>query len=150
MNTLGNYAPIVKVETQERLIRPLITFWRRKMARTVCSISCDKSNYIVVNGTYYKKETGLRMATTLENIRTNGYRVRFHWGNTETGEDWGDVYDVEGTIGRSTGPIKIPLLMKTKSSMGGGAILDHCIVKIVFSNKKDGGVIYQHPKYHIK
>ena len=109
----------------------------------------DGKKYKVSNGTWYNIETEDKIVSILENIRISGKRVRFHWGNAKTGEDWGDVYDVAGTIGRSTGEIKIPLLINNKRSMGGGGILTHCIVKITTtSNVKK--VIYQHPKYYMK
>lgn len=31
--------------------------------------------------------------------------------------------------------------------MGGEALLDHCIVRIDYSNIKRGGVIYIHPRF---
>jgi hypothetical protein len=105
--------------------------------------------YTEVNGTFYHADTSKDIINYLEVIKAKGFRVRFHWGDTKTGKDWGDTYDVCGTIGRSTGTIKIPLLINNARSMGGGALLDDCIVKITYANKKEGGVLYQHPKYHV-
>lgn len=102
--------------------------------------------YKVCNGTYYNLDTDDAMVKRLENIRQSGQRVRFHWGDTATGEDWGERYDVMGTIGRSTGPVKVPLLIRTRRSTGGIHLLDNCIVKITTSVGKH--VIYQHPQYH--
>ena len=98
------------------------------------------------NGTCYHSETTEQMIFLLETLKANQTRVRFHWGDVKTGKDWGDIYDVKGTIGRSTGTIKIPLLIHNSRSMGGGGILDDCIVKITAT--RGGRVIYQHPKYH--
>lgn len=106
----------------------------------------NKRDYKVSDGTYYFEETSDDMIRILEDIRKSGERVRFHWGDTATGLDWGDEYDVAGTIGRSTGPIKIPILIHNRRSTGGGGILTHCIVKIVKTKGK--GVIYIHPTYH--
>ena len=100
------------------------------------------------NGTSYHDETSDEMMTLLESIRARDVRVRFHWGDTVTGEDWGDKWDVKGKIGRSMGPSKIPILVHNSRSMGGGAILDHCIVKI--TETRGGKVLYQHPKYFQK
>ena len=97
------------------------------------------------NGTSYNVKTADSMVGLLEAIRLEHARVRFHWGDTTTGQDWGDVYDVCGTISRSTGPIKIPILIHNRRSLGGGAILDHCIVKITTTRGKQ--VLYQHPNY---
>ena len=35
-------------------------------------------------------------------------------------------------------------MVSTKRSLGGGAILDHCIVKITVDNQE----VYKHPNYH--
>lgn len=104
--------------------------------------------YKIVNGTAYHINTPDTIINIMEKARENRTRLRFHWGNVETGEDWGDIYDVTGYIGRSTGSIKIPLLVHNSRSMGGGAILDHCIVKITTSKGKQ--TLYKHPNYFIK
>lgn len=98
------------------------------------------------NGTYYSEKTSDEMIELLESIHKDGTRCRFHWGDSKTGIDWGDVYDVKGHIGRSTGSIKVPLLIYNSRSTGGGAILTDCIVKIVTT--KGNKVLYQYPNYH--
>jgi hypothetical protein len=100
------------------------------------------------NGTCYHKETPDNIIEILETLRLNQTRVRFHYGNTETGRDWEDTYGMAGTIGRSTGSIKIPLIITSRRSYGGVGMLDHCIVKIEYTTQPHK-VIYQHPKYHI-
>ena len=104
--------------------------------------------YKEYNGTFYSRDTSCSMILCLERIKRNKTRVRFHWGDVQTGEDWGDDYDVVGTIGRSTGPKKIPILLYNARSTGGTGILAHCIVKIVTMKGKH--VLYEHPKYHEK
>jgi hypothetical protein len=76
--------------------------------------------------------------------------MRFCFGDTKDGRDWGEVHDTKGYIGRSTGSIKIPLLLNTVSSSGGGGLLDHCIVKIERKNRgeKCYTEVYRHPQYH--
>lgn len=103
---------------------------------------------VSIDGTTYHDETDAAMIILLERIRKEKTRCRFHWGDTKTGRDWGECYDVAGTIDRSTGSIKVPLLINNSRSYGGGAMLEHCIVKITHANKKNGGTIYQHPQYH--
>ena len=78
-----------------------------------------------------------------------GFRVRVWYGDVETGQAWGDVET--GRIGRSTGWIKIPLMIYNNRSMGGGALLDHCIVRIDRADLVNGErhVFYQHPNFHL-
>jgi hypothetical protein len=98
-----------------------------------------------VNGTSYKSNTPDKLIKQLENARVNGYRVRLFYGDTETGKSWMDEYDVTGTVGRSTGSIKRPLLINNIRSMGGMGILDHCIVRLMVNQCE----VYRHPKYHM-
>jgi len=104
-----------------------------------------KKEYKVVNGTSYSKETPNDVIDILEKVRNNGTRIRLFCGDVESGRDWLEEYGTIGTIGRSTGEQKIPLLLKTKFSDGGGAVLDRCIVKITI----DKQTVYQHPAYHL-
>lgn len=70
-------------------------------------------------------------------------KLRIWYGNPETGKDYGEIHDIFGYIGRTTGTKKIPILLKRRDSSGGGAILTNNIVKIT----KDKKVIYQHPNF---
>lgn len=101
--------------------------------------------YKVANGTYYNESTPDAVIRVLENSRINNKRIRIFYGDRETGRDWMEIYDTIGTIGRSCGAVKVPLLIKNNRSMGGGAILDHCIVKITIDKK----VVYQAPNYYL-
>lgn len=98
------------------------------------------------NGTAYNSKTAPEVMDILDRYLQNRKRLILDYGNTETGKSWEEVFDIRGTVGRSTGTIKIPLLIKTSRSYGGGGILDHCIVKIIDSETK--AVLYQHPKYN--
>lgn len=100
---------------------------------------------ITPSGTAYHIETPDDLVKIMEQLRENNTRVTFDFGDTVTGESWEEEFDITGRIGRSTGRIKIPLLIKTSRSWGGGAILDHCILSIKYANKKDGGIIYESP-----
>lgn len=107
----------------------------------------DGKEYKVLNGTYYHIETSNHLVRLLEEIRINRWPIQLHYGDIGTGEDWGEVNDVIGTLGRSTGPIKVPIILENSFSSGGPAILDHCIVMIVCQSE-NGAVLYQHPNYH--
>lgn len=74
-------------------------------------------------------------------------RIRIWYGDTDTGLSWMDEYDMMGTIGRSTGKQKIPLLIKNSRSIGGGGILCHCIIRIdVIGSRR---TIYEHPLFYV-
>lgn len=94
--------------------------------------------------TRYHTETPERVKVLLERYINTDNRVRLFYGDQETGEYWGDEFDVTGTIGRSTGLRPIPLLIANRRSTGGGAILDHCIVRMLVN----GAEVYRHPNYH--
>lgn len=98
------------------------------------------------SGTCYRDDTPDSMAELLEELRASRGRYKFFYGDTRTGRAWGDVE--AGRIGRSTGSIKIPLVIKTARSMGGGALLSSCIVKITES--RGGREVYKHPHYKDK
>lgn len=103
------------------------------------------ATYQIIGGTAYHLQTPAAVIRVLENTRHNGKRIRIFYGDMETGRDWCEEYDTIGTIGRSMGKIKIPLLIKNSRSMGGGAILDHCIIKI--TEAAGGRVLYQASNY---
>lgn len=100
-----------------------------------------------INGTTYDDRTPLRVAQELERLRGTDTRIRVCYGDVETGQDWGETYDTTGRVGRSMGPVKVPLLIHNRRSIGGASILDRCIVRISFANKRDGGDLYRHPSY---
>jgi len=106
-------------------------------------------DYIVSDtGTSYYGDTSLELINHLETIRADRTRIRLYYGDIKTGRDWGDVYDVTGIISRSCGNVQIPILIHNNRSHGGGAILTHCIVRIDYANKKNGGTIYKHKLFH--
>ena len=105
----------------------------------------EVDNYVEVNGTFYKKGTPQDVINALENARNNRTIVKIFYGDPETGRDWHEENDTTGTIGRSTGSIKIPLLIPTSRSSGGGSILTENIVKI--KDTQSGRVLYQNKNY---
>ena len=104
-----------------------------------------ENKYKVVNGISYHENTPDAVIRVLENAMRTNKRIRIFYGDTETGRDWMEIYDTIGTIGRSCGQNKIPLLIKNSRSYGGCAILTDCIVKITI----DKEVVYKHPKYYL-
>jgi len=86
--------------------------------------------YKVSSGTFYHIDTPDHIVEKLEQIRLSGQRIVLDYGDIKTGRSWGETNDIAGTIGRSTGQIKVPILIHNKKSMGGGSILTHCIIGI--------------------
>lgn len=108
----------------------------------------DKVYKVSESGTYYSNETPDEVIRVLESLRGTSQRVKIYLGDRETGRDWMEEDGKIGKIGRSTGPIKIPILLRMFNSHGGGAILEDCIVKIVTSPVSSARVLYQHPRYY--
>jgi hypothetical protein len=105
-------------------------------------------NYKLINGTSYDTRTPDEVVRVLEQARLSRTRLHVSLGHTEgdkAGLDWLEEFESHGYVGRSTGSIKVPLLIANSRSLGGGALLDHCIVRIRQSN--GGRVLWQHPAY---
>lgn len=102
--------------------------------------------YQQVNGTSFDERTPAEVIEVLEAARQNRTRLHVSFGDVQTGDDWLDEFGSHGYIGRSMGPIKIPLLIANRRSTGGPGLLDHCIVRIRTS--VGGRLVFQHPKYH--
>jgi hypothetical protein len=92
--------------------------------------------YKVIDGTSFKENTPDNLCNLLNELRENRTRIVVDYGNVKTGKSWEEVYDISGYIGRSTGSIKIPLLVHNSRSFGGGSLLDDCILSIKTSKGK--------------
>lgn len=118
------------------------------LLRTVDYGNGRKVAYKIVEGTAYHLETPDPVVSVLsdyqEGRNQTDARLEIALGDTVTGRSWG--YPESGYIGRSTGSVKIPLLIPNSRSTGGFAILDHCIVRICTARGKL--TLYQHPLYH--
>lgn len=101
--------------------------------------------YRNVEGTFFHAETPFEVVVPLRAAWHGRQKLRLFLGDAETGLDWNEENDVIGYLGRSMGPIKVPLLLKSRRSDGGPALLDHCIVKLADAG---GHVFWQHPNYH--
>lgn len=103
-------------------------------------IEVNGKNYKVSeSGTYYSDKTKDEIIDIMERAKYRGTRIQLFYGDVETGHNWNQEYDTIGTIGRSTGTIKIPLLIKTSRSNGGGYIMTDSIIGI----KQGKSVLYK-------
>lgn len=98
--------------------------------------------YKEINGTFFHVDTPSEVCDILNDALNSSRRMRLklYYGDTKTGRDWHEENDTVGYVGRSTGSIKIPLLIHNSRSYGGGSILDHCILKI--KNVRTGKILY--------
>lgn len=71
-------------------------------------------------------------------------RVRIFYGDPKTGKVWPEEFETTGTIGRSTGERKVPLLIANRRSLGGGA-LSPSIVGV----KTKYRWFYKHPAFNL-
>jgi hypothetical protein len=102
--------------------------------------------YKTINGTAYDIRTQDEVVAILENARQTRTRLHVSLGDSESGRDWIEENMVHGVIARSTGSIKIPLLIYNRRSLGGPGLLDHCLVRI--RESLGGRVLWSHPRYH--
>ena len=94
--------------------------------------------------TYFDPGTDARLARVLESCRRQACTVRLILGDTTTGDSWLDEHDVVGRIGRSTGTLKVPLLVEDGEA-GGGAILCTCVLAVI--DWQTGDALDRHPAY---
>ena len=85
-----------------------------------------------------------RVIQVLESLIRSGERVHLFKGDADTGEDWLDDFEVVGRIGRSMGPMRVPLLIEEGEDCGGPILCD-CILRI--QRLADGKDLYRHANY---
>lgn len=104
----------------------------------------------VVNGTHYHKDTPKSLIDLLERIRGNrDERVVLIYGDPAIGEVWKSATPDRGSIGRSMGgTCNIPLLIRTRRSMGGESVMCQHILQVRAS--RGGRVLWTHPTYELR
>jgi hypothetical protein len=98
------------------------------------------------HGTAFHIDTDNEICRILDEAIQSKKRLKIYLGDTKTGRDWNEEYNTTGRIGRSTGTIKIPLMIHSSRSYGGAAILDYCIVKI--KDIATGRTLFHVPNYY--
>lgn len=96
--------------------------------------------------TYFDPGTDPKAARALESCRREGRKVRLVLGDTATGRCWLNEHDMVGRIGRSTGTMKVPLLVELGED-GGVAILTDCLLRLI--DWKSGRDLYRNPAYRV-
>lgn len=81
----------------------------------------------------------------INRLYENKRRVRIFYGDPVTGESWNEEYDVVGHVGKSTGEKPCALMIHNARSMGGGALLTACIIKVIDIDSRR--VLYEHPRF---
>lgn len=98
-------------------------------------MNIDQTKYKVVNGTFYRAETPNEVCEVLERARERRVRLAIAFkAESETRY---------GRVGRSLGPVKVPLLVHNSRSLGGDELWSDGIVEIRESS--GGRVLYSAP-----
>ena len=97
--------------------------------------------------TWYAPNTCQPVRDILEQYRKNRKHIRIFLGDQKTGTSWLDEHEVIGQVGRSMGPMRVPLLIVKTSDTGGGAILTDCIIRLM--DVASGQVLWQHEKFNV-
>lgn len=125
-------------------------------------INLDNGNsfeYLNCNGTWFKYGKNIQnegweykeneiLWDLVSYMVHSGRRVRIWYGDTETGRSWNEEYNVTGYISRSTGNIKIPILINNSISYDGDSLLDDCIIRIDDIQQKR--TLYKHENFHVE
>lgn len=136
---------------QTRLGEPVVEFALgdpeilKEHGRLVALLSASP----IKHATWFNRHTCMEVRIALDTAREQGTMIRLWRGDTKTGKSWMDDHDVYGTVGRSMGPMKIPLLIENGRGDGGSAILDNCIIRIDGWKGKQSWQIYKHPLWHV-
>lgn len=96
--------------------------------------------------TWFHPDTPVELQAILERCRENRTPVRCFFGNPKTGRDSLEEFNVTGRVGRSTGILRIPLLVPD-GDCGGDSLSSERVVKLVAT--RSGRVLWQHAAYHI-
>ena len=97
--------------------------------------------------TWFESNTPRKVRTIIENYRESRQFIRVFYGDPETGRDWMEEFGTTGIIGRSTGAMKVPLLLANNDDDGSSAMLVNNIVRLV--DVASGLELYSVKNYHL-
>ncbi len=107
----------------------------------------DGKKYKVVNGTWYHINTLDDVISWLETFRERNQRIRVTYGTVIDGQV-NETHKRVGYVGRSLGPVKVPLIAYNDRAWGGEMISSEQVVKIEYANKRYcEKVVWKHPAY---
>lgn len=112
-------------------------------AKYTKAVECWGMHPTTLRKTYYGPGVPSQVRSLLDDLLRNSVRVRLILGDSETCRAWLEDFDVVGTIGRSGGSLRVPLLC-IDGDLGGGAILCQNILGVM--DMRDGGWLYKHPE----
>lgn len=98
------------------------------------------------DSTQFQSETPAAVRRALETCRKTQPVIRLWLGDPATGRSWLEEYDTIGRVGRSMGPVKVPLLVPEGEAGGGAISTDHVIRIRDEGTRKD---LYRHPQFHL-
>lgn len=109
----------------------------------------DGKDYKVYEDVWYNIDTCNDVIYALENARRYNQRIHIFfcypeekdvptdWGSKFSAKEiWLEEYDTIGRMGRSSGSTRVPLLIKSSSAYGGGAIITDRIGLIIDTKMK--------------
>lgn len=96
--------------------------------------------------TWFSPNTPEPVQNLLERLRADDTPVRLFYGDPETGIDDLQEWDTIGTIGRTGGLMRSPILVP-KNECGGGIIFTNRLLKVV--SLTTGRVLYLHERYRL-
>lgn len=108
----------------------------------------DELKHHNVNDTWYSHGIDQKLIQVFERLRASGEEVRVWQGHVTTGRAWIELdhADCIGRISRSSGSMKIPLLIG-RDGYDKGTLFDHSCLRIVRIN--DAKELWRHPLFHV-
>lgn len=107
-------------------------------------------------GLYIKNEDRLEVFDNLDaklvsiilQYRNSKERLRLFYGDIHTGRSWNEEYNVTGSIGRTCGNFKVPVLLNNSRSYGGEAISIGSLIRI--DEISTHQTLWQVPNFHVE